>query len=361
MTDFAVVEYKELFTGHITFKRNGMINFAHDSVTMRDAVRKMACFRLSGDEYGARSYIDYNMDCAAPKKLYICPECRTPRDLFRNTGYKIVRDKESADAIVVPDASVINCMIQFANVAFLDKENLRLYLYTANKDWMPLSDNDVRIEDGDLDKIKKAYLSNYGKDLSSDKYECFFSEVQKRFPVEFLPIIQEYKEILTGTRPKNYKYLSEGEIYINCPTEITPETLSIWHKTSDYNILANSIAASNWRDYPVTLFMFVSIFKPNVSHYGGQKFKLVLDSIGYNYYESIDKLLLGRIIQPDDWNMFQEFLMTYLGVPEDGGFGKKKGGPENNVLKYVRSRIAIKPLKINTPTSWENIKEMLKM
>lgn len=357
MPDFAAIEYKQLYVGNIAFKRNGTVSRAQYQRSSRDVTHKMACFRIDADESRATVFLDYAMDYCAPQKLYICSECRTPRDIIRNTGYKIVRDKDSADAIVVPDPGILKPAVYYANVVVFNKTTGSLYVFTCSRDWQPLNDKEFLIQDGDFDKIKALFHS----DVDQNEYDFFFDDIQQRFPVEFLPVIEEYKELLTGTRNYKMKYMSEGELHLICPTDINPETMCVWSKSADYDMLANTIAVSNWREYPITILMFVACFKKDIRYYGGPKFRLLLDSIGYDSYKNVDGMLSGRLIEPKDWNMFQDFMMMINGVSEEGGYPQdSKSAPNINAGEYVRSRYAIKPLRIEAPTTWENIKTMLK-
>lgn len=349
--DYRFVEYDRLFIGIIRIDRWGYTKVSYSEIRTRPSINKMACFSKINTSlpHGVINsttawYINHG------EKIWVSPKCRIPRDLIRNSGYKCVRDKEDANYIIVPDGSG-DYLCYTGNVLGYDVNTNTLYIYTIER-----SDNSSRKlteEESaeEYEKIKKR-LQYYDSDILT-------YSPNKTITVELLPKCEEWKELLTNKYPQK-RFMSELILPINYPVEINVETLMIWKHSSDYNLLSKAIIASNWKEYPATMLYFLLSEHRSICNYGGPQMKLILDQIHFDRYNYPEEALEKTTIQPKDWNLLQDYIMAKLGLPETGGYVTEK--QLKDMYQYddiMRTRVAIKPLKISEPMNFTNLKEII--
>jgi hypothetical protein len=132
----------------------------------------------------------------------------------------------------------------------------------------------------------------------------------------------------------------------------------LWERRTDYNLLTKTICASDWKDYPVTLCYLIAKHQSGLAFFVDDKMKFVLDQIGYSKRKSFKDMIAGRVIEPKDWNMLQSYLLDKLGVPDSGGFIATHMLRANGISidsGLLRTKVAVAPLKIDTPQTYENI------
>lgn len=347
------LEVSELRIGTLTFNTFDFITEKWGRYKSQAIKNKMACFNSAEPQKLANEYIRQKVRHSyipENSKIFVSSKVRTARDLFRHSRYQITRDPDSAAATIVPVLPNNSTYFWF-DVATYDEENKVLTLYSVNRN-EELRKSNVPYTESDWTLLQQHFKN---RNLTFFQ-ESFF----KNGICQFLPNIEEYKDILTLKYPRR-EYRSEISISINYPMEFNAETLSIWSHYSDYEMLARQICASNWTEYPSTLVAFLMNEWPtvNMKNFGGVNFKMVLETIGYDYYDDIDNVLEDRIIQPKDWNMLQTYLMTKMGLPEQGGFVNQDSYKEAvKIAKYFYKRAAVKPMMIETPMLYQNLTMM---
>lgn len=353
------IKYAKLCKGTITFNFDGTANIINYEIHRQEVFKKMAFFDGGLVKYQNTPEYLIHRTCAQKQykanyegtKIYIDPKCRTPRDLFRQSKYKIVRNPDDANFFVVPETKK-NYFYMTFNVAGSSCGNLYLYNVIFNSNQLGCS-QDERIDDAHFEAIKKAFDERGMTMLTDDpniKRYCYF-----------IPKYDIYEEILCNERPDR-AYCTETYLYIDYPTEINLETLQLWSRYSskDTDALRKAILTSNWKDYPLTMLMFIERKNSDLAFQPDQQFKLVLDTIGYDHYHCINDECSGRMISPEDWKLAQEFIITNIGLPKEGGFISYEDLKKSDNSDLVRRKVAIAPLHINKPMLFDDLLEILK-
>lgn len=353
------IKYGKLCKGNITFNFDGTANIINYEIHRQEVFKKMAFFDGGLVKYQNTPEYLIHRTCAQKQykanyegtKIYIDPKCRTPRDLFRQSKYKIVRNPDDANFFVVPETKK-NYFYMTFNVAGSSCGNLYLYNVIFNSNQLGCS-QDERIDNAHFEAIKKAFDERGMTMLTDDpniKRYCYF-----------IPKYDIYEEILCNERPDR-AYCTETYLYIDYPTTINLETLLLWSKYSkkDTEALRKAILVSNWRDYPYTILTFIEKTCNDLVYNPDPQFKLVLDTIGYNHYRSLQDECSGKIISSEDWNLAQEFALAQIGISKEGGYISWDDFRNSNYHDLVRLKIAVAPLKIDKPMLYDDLLEILK-
>lgn len=354
---FYVEKYSHLYIGTITlhnssygtesyYARVGMSEHAGQAIR-----NKMACFSFTERDPAipflskrARNY------CNVGEKFFISSKCKTSRDLFRTSGYKIVRDRENADKTILRALPHVKARTTFVFDLAVRNCNNDLMLLTVKKEY---DDNWTEITAAELAAIK------YHFDSSSS---IIGDGVFPKTKATLLPIDDDYEKYLSSDISyfTSHPFMFELDVPLSCPVEINLETLSLWKHCYDNELIAKAICNSNWQKYPCTLACFLSEEKTMIKYFGGANFKMILDQIGFDPYSSLSHILSGRIIEPDDWNLLQAYIMDKAGVPENGGY-VSTDHPEitEDYLQLSRKRYVVAPLRLSAPMTFENIQSLL--
>lgn len=348
---YVCVPYKNLHFGtinitgsYVTVKEN---RFLH-----RDLNDKMAVFHtqfnyasVSGLKSRLRGGI-FAMKGKQINSLFISRHCRLNRELFRSSGYKIVRDPDNADVIVVPDMNQL-CKKQ------------RTYVF----DVMATRDGDCflfSIYEGSLNVGK---YGQYDRDLvkhglAADNYEVVSDLARTKCECQIVPNYDEYRAMLESPDDGRL-YRSELSVPLKTSTVITPEVLHIWSCSTDLKLLSSSILLSDWQRYPLTL---ASVLSDNKALYSitsfrnlAPGFRAVLEAIEYRSYAHGLCDYSRREIQPQDWNMLQRYALYRLGLPEAGGFIDTNNDGTCNAVTKLRMKFVVKPLFISEPMDYDNL------
>lgn len=353
MRAFRTIEYSTFLTGRISFDHIGRISSKRNGLRTREINSGMAVLNLGDRCFDARDELTLHeglrvsqADAANGMKLYISSDCKTSRDLFRNSGYKLVRDKDNADMIVVP---------AFRNSDYYPRYTYELAMFDPDKGELTLfsvyRNEGVRkalnhYSEDDLQRVKDYLKSFYGNNCevigdSFEENDCYI-----------IPHYKEHVAMLENTKFPS-KYVRETGVWLDCPTTISPETLRIWKSSNDEEVVAKAICTSNWQDYPVTLCAFL-YDKSNIIGHGGNNFRLVLQQIGYKSGYGLYDMIRDREVSPEDWNMLQKYMMMLMGMPEEGGI-LPKGAINKLPYKYkdifLRRAVVVKPLYIKNPVT----------
>ena len=107
---FTCIKYDKLVRGtlHFDFRTNIPVPWNWD-VTGMDVRKKMACFEPKDDYSYAQTalerinrYCSGRNSCMRNTKIFVDSNVKTPRDIFRNSGYTITRDPMMASWYVLP-------------------------------------------------------------------------------------------------------------------------------------------------------------------------------------------------------------------------------------------------------------------
>ena len=331
-----VIEYDDLYEQTATYYKDGTLDWEGQwCLRYKDTLNKMAFVYES--IRNAKGIVDSCWHLPQNNVVFISPGCKVRRDIYRQSGYKIVRDPAKADSIIVPSLSSSIYSMSKHVVAF---NGSRLLLVHINF-------KDSSITDDDKKKAVEACKDK----LAERKYTTIlFDPWGKKISIDFVPKDEYIKNIL---QDKNYSvtnYLSENRVKFNSITKISPETLVLWSGMRDCGMVMQAICGSDWRDYPFTLNVFLHTF----FQYGDKKIndnaRYVLHEIKY---DSEEYTRLGQSVASvtvKDWNMCQRFVMMYLAGKTEGTAyvtdTQEFSNGRDSLLQYVKHRIIIAPITL---------------
>ena len=350
---YKVIHYKDVYAGTLHIQ-NGSVNASNRMrVNTRKTKGKVAVVTFPSSYRRPYDYLDMSTsDCcigSGGKSLYIVEGCKRPRDLYRVSGYKLVNNPDNATCVVIPNLPKKPLYLKY-NVIALDRDTNNLYVYSVRSSRS--STYDPVYAKSDFELIQK-----YFKEWNM---EYFHTEIQNDdTALLFLPKCDVYEKILTDkTYRSKYCFALEEDVELRNPVTISVETLDIWSRMLDYDVLAQEIVTSNWEKYPITLLVFLRIVKPSIRSASGTAIQNVLRTIEYpevNYFYTIK----DRVVDPEDWNMLQRYIMHRLGVDEQGGYIDQDIRANNSMLlKFVKTAYCVAPSYISAPITVENIKHL---
>lgn len=271
------------------------------------------------------------------QKVYIAKECKFRRELFRNNGYTIVRKKEDADMIVVPQVRVTAS--RWYNIAVHDEatNTLELY-YTNNSDFRRTIDKE---------KDKETILEYF---KTQDK-KVLMIDFQRR-KANFVNRCEEYlfvAEVPDSLWSSNGRYITETAVpFKNQPVQISLETLELWRFCTDSSVVSSAICNSNWQEYPQTIHEFL---------YNDKHHLVVKDPTLREIIMCIEAK--QDTITPKDWDMLQQYALYRCGATENGGF-ISVSDTKNGWLRYLRARVQLATHPIQEETNFDNLIESLR-
>lgn len=290
---------------------------------------------------------------SAGDKIYISKSSKISRDALRNSGYTITLSPEKANYILIPDFNeAVTKKGDF--IVYDKKENILDFFYIAYH-------NRSEYFKG-LEKIIGDWLR---KRYPPDDVEIWYNTLSDEnalteTSVHFFPNCEEYKELLLNTEVQGVSYIWDVDIPMAGSVQINPETLLVWEKMEDMKMLEKQLVNSDWQKYPVTVLIALTTMH-SYGLYGefGPQGKTVLNSLKYTQGTwGRDRLS----ITPEDYDMFQKWAFSYFGCSENGGYVEER--KFRMIPEYYRSllksRIAVLPFKIETPTTVNLVKGMKK-
>ena len=354
--------YKEAYTMTVFVGYQGNCNIKYESkYHIREVINKMACYNAD-DSFNLASKIHEMTGKNAGivpsgAKLYVASECKTQRDIFRNSGYTIKLDPAAADVVVVPDIIPKKYHTRECNLVGTDQNDEFLFLVSIQKAGYSVG------EEVTMDDVVK--VRDYLINLRNYKFDVQFEPDLK---VWFIPKSNELKEVMLDNKKVNVPYIQEHLVPISASTTISPETLMYWKSIAaqDQELLARTICTSNWRKYPFTLLAFLKTNETNKAWnlVGNSDFKNILHVIGYNQYCSTDGDLEDRNVSPKDYDMFQSYLYYLMGIDEEKGgvvdLRTLDSSVDSDLLEFLQRRMVFKPIHLSGMMRGDTIRELVK-
>ncbi len=325
----------------------------------RETINKIACYYPdSKNNFISELSFDTRAISITPKsRLFVAGECKVSRDTLRNSGYSIVRDKNKADIIVVPDIIPHQYEYKDCNMVAINDEKKIMYIVTIVKygygEGEEIGDNELQ--------VAKNFLE------SSMKLTVFPNSVPN-LRIWFLPKCEELTELMTG-KNLNVPYVQGSKVPIVASTKISPETLVLWENIEDKNLFVRTICTSNWTEYPITILTLVAGIRNDVNWYNfaTEDFRRILKSIDYNYnaynpwYSSDEAralgFLQGKQISTKDYDMLQRYIYCRFGVDENGGLltpAQWESLPFC-IRNIMSRRISVKPFTLPTKMTCQDL------
>lgn len=298
----------------------------------------------------------YGCNSSTRPYLYICPECSISRDSIRNSGYKIVRDKEKASLVVIP-VPEFACKLSYDMAIIHEDANEKQDVYLFNidvKDFISWNNSAIDLLQENLRKflgfkddatLKFSYL------FSNDKLnQCNMFSTNRC--AEYVNLVDQ---VSTSLRSETNEYCFENKLTLTPSIEINPELFKVWDHCDDRQVLQDSIVQCDWQKYPITLAFYLANFKATVYYCGSKALENILKEIGFYYLR--DNGVVHKLVQPEDWNMLQKCMLAKLNLPETGGYIKTDSGGSTRIFS---SRVAVKPLYIDKPAYYDDLMQMIK-
>ena len=267
--------------------------------------------------------------------LFISKSCKVPRDIIRNSGYKITIDPDKADYIITPTMKSKGSFEEkHLHIAMTLGDTLYLIqLREKRKGKDGLARN---LSQEDIQALKEWFLDKY------PDADIFLTDDCSLFNLYFGPKIQEWEDIVLQSYPSR-RYVSEAYLELDCANEVSPDTLMMWKNMED-NIMYKSIVNSNWQNFPLSINLLLQL-RNIYGLTGNGAFDNILKQLGYSNTGSFR----GIKTNAEDWNTAQKFLMRYLGTSEEGGYISMD---RYNTLTYgqkvlLNTRMAIKPYLVD--------------
>ncbi len=306
----------------------------------------------------SNAYYDVNASGAQNIKLFISSSSKLPRDLVRNTGYKIVRDIDKADYVVIPSVDHEESASYTENIGFL-LDNDELCFITINR-----TDNMDRFDDDDIQSILDT-IKMRANAAGLEVKEFYYSPSLAPFNIQFIKKCEEYELIFNavaaGESVKKL-FVLDSRVGLVGSNNVSIETLEVWKHMNERSILEKSVINSDWQKYPCTVAVFLAQEKRSYCIGSIGQWRWLLNQIDYFEFENSNTI--RKTVTPDDWNMLQKWIMHSLGLTEKGGF-IRIGNDRNDSVPYryaslIMSRICVAPMNISNEESFKNLQARAK-
>ena len=300
---------------------------------------KQLCFGLKNapsQGYGYQVHLAYDLNCNEYPFLYVSPECSISRDILRNSGFKIVRNKEKASCVLLPPYGE-SASFTYNVCVIIDGKNVNLFNI----------DKKSNLTEERCDKILELIKGKYSS-LDQSKIRYIFNPLLESANIYVVPKCENYIDLYTGSADDSF-YGFEDCIELIPSIEVTPELFTIWDKCDELDVIACALANCDWQKYPVTLAMYLYENKQGIRHHANSSQSFILKCIGF--YDLWRNGTMDRIVEPEDWNMLQKCRLYSLGLPETGGLLKASC----NASKGLPCRIQVKPMYIKEPALFKDL------
>lgn len=272
--------------------------------------------------------------------IYVAPECKTSRDALRNSGFHIVRNREKASVVLLPELK--ETVTYNFNICIIENE------ITVNL----FSISDVLLSSIKEDKVQTIEDNIINKLYSGDRQGLVIrhgDKLEKQI-VCAITKCEDFK-YLWDTSKENTKFGFEKDLKLTPSIEVTPELFAVWDKCNDTHVIACALAQCDWQKYPTTLAYYLWKNKTSIRYAVNSSQDYILKQIGF--YQLYNNNTCDNIVEPEDWNMLQKCKLYKLGLPENGGLVKceMSGGK----FQDIPIRVQVKPLYITEPAKFENL------
>lgn len=283
----------------------------------------------------------WNLNTIIGSKVFISPSSKISRDLVRKS-YTITRKKDDADYIIIPYLNDKLFSSHYVNIIIEEISSNTVFLVFINNKTHRELDKD------DYERVISSFLSNQNIPVTDS--ECFYHE--STFKAYFVPNIKEYEDILRGD---NRNYVFDNWLIIDADNKVSVETLDLWNRMgNDISMFESCVLNSDAKEYPYTMSKFINSNMNFKYADWNEKMKYLLKSMGIYYYNEFEQT---RVVSPQDWNMWQKWVMHCLGVDEKGGFTQKN--VSDDLKKEIRYKTAVVPTFIDNPMTVHDIKSSM--
>lgn len=331
----------EYMIGTLRFYTQGQIGVSVNHI--KQNITKYAYVSLDrGDAYDTFDYIarrtQISPDYTAGDFIWVHPKARVSRDLIRKSGYAITRDIEKANFVVLPEPNYN----LFSDITYhiVCTHNGMLYFFSASD----VYDREIPAEklDAAKDRIKQ-YLDDdnvvfYCDDLGL-KTACFF------------PQIEEYKNLLED-KYNDKIVVFDTKLQLVPNVEISTETLDVWSRLEDINMVSRFVCASDYKKYPLTVKLFLEEYQYGVKYQSNNNIKMVVKELHIG--ETTPK---DMVVTPEDYNMMMSWIFHIIGKPVGSTYITEKDWDKipSKFRSVLKKRVAIAPVMLEHDDIYDNI------
>lgn len=347
-----VIQYKKLLSTSLSLSLQGTV-YKDRYVYREDSAQGMLFVKQENfpDPVFVITQRTRNVPCVPGNSLHVSSACRTKRDIFRNSGYKLKRDPGTADYVVIPDCHPTYRTLEYPIIVEHNDEEQSVTLISVDLDDCYFRNDRQKCTD---------ILCEYIQSMDIWKNATIHIDLDDDFICWTIPFCEEYKDILENNN--DYSYIKETDVPLKpgTYTTITPEVLDVWKRCKDISVLDASICASDWAKYPATLLIFLKIHHESIARERiSSNLRMVLRMIKFEpNYDLKDNIRENKIVvSPDDWAMLQAFIAYELHLQDGKGWFPLQW--DDFMMKYIpfmRARIAVANMPaIDKPTQLFNI------
>lgn len=287
-------------------------------------------------------YTTFYKNLVPNDKLYISSGSKIPRDLIRQTGYRIVRDMNQADYVVIPEPEETS---PFESKMFWKSATGDFYIVYI----MDRAGGSFYITSDRVQAVELALRSKFGEGQS------FWAT--KGLNCYFIRDIPEYIDLLNSSKIARYAF--DTKLRLQPSTTISPENLDILRRMPDTTNALKILMTSNFQKYPLTICMFLynELGVPYGYKYGDQV-NWMMKSVQYDLFK--DQQDFRTPITPEDFNMLQDWIFYRIGLTGPGLFSYK--ALDNLPLAYAKLllyRVAAKKFELTEPVSYDTLKKLI--
>ena len=275
-------------------------------------------------------------------KLFISSGSKIPRDLIRQTGYRIVRDINQADYVVIPEPEETS---PFESKMFWKSATGAFYIVHI----IDKADGSFYITSDRVQAIELTFQSMFGEGQSfwaTKGLECYF-----------IRDIPEYSDLLNSSKIARYAF--DTKLRLQPSTTISPENLDILRRMPDKSNALKILMTSNFQKYPLTICMFLD-YDLSVS-YGykyGDQVNWMMKAIHYDRFEEGEDLRIP--ITPEDFNMLQDWIFYRIGLTGPGLFSMKVlNNLPTDYTRLLLYKVAAKKFELTKPVSYDTLKKLI--
>ena len=288
------------------------------------------------ERIASNTYITSNYCAGDP--VYVHPDARLSRDLIRKSGYNITRSKDKAELIIIPQPKYESFIDMKYHIAC--REGGIIYLFSVRDEY------GIDIPEEKLDDCKERITQFLG----NDQIEFISCSLDTLMTCTFFPKVEEYKELIENDKPQ--KYVFDTKIQLQPNVDISVETLDVWARLSDNNMLSRFICASNWKDYPFTLRMFIDAEQYGLRYQSNKNIRMILEELG------VGKSIPGNlIVSKKDYDLFISYVFHKLGRNPSASYiepDELRKLPDE-YRQFIKMKFAIAPKTIDGDEIYANI------
>ena len=281
------------------------------------------------------------------RTIFVSSESTLPRDAIRNSGYKITRNIENADYVIVPIPKDYS-EYAFNIMAVYEEDGKSVAcIYTLNWHMNGL----YPMNDATLKHVKELIVKDL--EVGADKIEFVCTDNLRKRTIWFLSKCEEHEMIAIG-KPIMGEWISEDRVELKPSINISVDTLITWAASDSDDLLRKAIMQSDWKKYPFTVCSFLAAEKQYIDR-GNGYFRDILGAIHFNEFNE-NKIMTDVTISPEDYQMAATWAMYQLGVKENGMTTKTLNNRQKAIYSmFLAQRTIVRPIPMQSEMSFDNI------